>query len=136
LKNSLLSSMKKMKIDQDSVPSTVEAAVDHIVEELSDIDRHFILDNSDNPHMTHHGFGRYIRNNWSLWEPDSPLKRDAVEKYKIAHADDISGLIFEWVWHKVMARDFDPKAHCEQYHKHWKKTGHTSLEAGGWPPKE
>ena len=36
--------------------------------------------------------GQGFRNDWSLWEADSPLKRDAVDTYKIAHADDISGL--------------------------------------------
>lgn len=50
----------------------------------------------------------FLRNSWSLWATDSPIKRDAMEKYKISHADDISGLILEWVYAKVCGVKFDP----------------------------
>jgi len=119
-----------MKIDLDSVPSTIKNAVDHIVGSLCDEDREFIK--SDMPAGCHHSAGQYVRNSWSLWELDSPIKRDAVNTYGIAHADDISGLIFEWVWAIVNQRDFDPIEHCKRYHDHWQKYGTTSLVAGGW----
>lgn len=125
-----------MKIDPDSVPATVEAAVDAVVDALSDSERH-LISMAMTPAVVHHTAGRFIRNSWSLWSPDSPIKRNAVERYKIAHADDISGLIFEWVWAKVRGTPFDPLEHVEGYHLHWlRTTGKTSLEAGGWPPTE
>lgn len=83
----------------------------------------------------HFSAGMFVRNSWSLWAPDSPLKRDAVERYGIAHADDISGLIFDWVFAEVRGETFDPKKTCDRYHEHWRKYGTNSLEAGGWPPK-
>ena len=118
-----------------SVPSTVKMAVDMIVSRLTDEDRKAILASKES-HCVHHTIGRYLRNNWSLWEPDTPLKRDAVNSYGIAHPDDISGLILSWVWAKVHERPFDPVEAVKVYHEHWKKAGIDSLTAGGWPPKK
>ena len=120
-----------MRIDQDSVPSTIEAAVMHIVESLSAADREFI-ENSLGGFEVHHSIGRYIRNNWSLWDSDSPLKRDAVKTYRIAHADDISGLIIDWVYARARGLEFDPCEACKRFHEHWAYYGTDSLSAGGW----
>lgn len=126
-----------MRLDPDKVPSTVEAAVQGVVDALDENEKTVIRSFADLSSATcHHGTGRFVRNNWSLWEPDSPLKRDAVEKYGIAHADDISGLIFEWAFARVRGEEFDPVAYCERFHEHWRRYGKTSLEAGGWPPGE
>ena len=122
-----------MNIDKDVVPSTIEQAVEHVCKALEEQDREYILDVGPNcANSVHHTIGRYIRNSWSLWQDDTPLKRDAVSNYSIAHPDDISGLILEWVVHQVKGLLFDPQAHCERYHKHWNQFGMTSLEAGGW----
>lgn len=127
-----------MEINPDFVPSTIEEAINHIVESLDEKECEFIRSSGDSV-VIHHTVGRYIRNNWSLWSPDTPLKRDAVETYQIAHADDISGLIFDWVYAKVQGIPFDPQECCERFHEHWAQAqfgGQTSLEAGGWPPKK
>lgn len=124
-----------MKLSSDTVPSTVEGAVDAIVAGLEPEEEKFIVESASSA-CIHHTVGRGLRNGWSLWAPDSPLKRDAVETYGIAHADDISGLIIEWVWSKVWEIPFDPMEHVKSYHEHWARYGKTSLEAGGWPPNE
>ena len=110
-----------------------EVAVDTVVNRMSDEDKTKIQAmTSDQSYEYHHTVGRYLRNNWSLWEPDSAIKRDAVASYGIAHADDISGLILSWVWAKVQGIDFDPKKCCEHYHEHWRSCGTDALTAGGW----
>ena len=123
-----------MEIDQDTVPSSVEAAVDSIIVLLGDEDYAAF----ENPCVTnatvHHTIGRYLRNEWSLWGDDTPLKRDAVEKYGIAHADDISALIIEWVFVKIQGDEFDAIGYCRCFHDHWESYGTNSLAAGGWPP--
>ena len=124
-----------MKINKDIVPSTIEKAVEEICEALSEEDRKFILNDQSKGASIHFSIGKYLRNEWSLWSPDSPLKRDAVEKYSIAHADDISGLILSWVYAKVKEEEFNPIKEVNIYHKHWESFGLNSLEAGGWPPK-
>ncbi len=107
-------------IDPDSVPSSFEAAAKLLANAMT---------KSDNDHF---GIGLSVRNQWSLWELDSPLKRDAATRYGIAHTDDISGLILAWA--KAMAADgsFSPIEHCKRYHEYWGQLGTTSLEAGGW----
>jgi len=123
-----------MEIMQDVVPSTIKAAVAQLEHVLSDNQRNFILSNNDASDWTlmHFGVGTSLRNSWSLWDPDTPLKRDAVRTYGIAHADDISGLIIAWLWAVVRGEPFDPLEHCQRYHRHWKHMGMTSLAAGGW----
>lgn len=116
-------------------PQTVEEAVGKLVSGLTPEDINHIKDPTSSPVDIHHFGGMQMRNQWKLWYPDTPLKRDAVMKYGIAHADDISGLIFEWVWHKVRDVVFDPVAYCHTtFDTHWRAAGTTSLEAGGWKP--
>lgn len=119
-----------MRIDQDSVPSTIEEAVNRIVANVTEEECEAIRQSSTAEH--HFSVGMSLRNHWSLWDNDSPLKRDAAAKYGIAHADDISGLMLEWARARICGIEFDPILHCEQYHEHWAKYGKTSLQAGGW----
>ena len=119
-----------MPTNPDFVPATIEEAVDHIVQTLNPVESRFIM--SQSSESAHFGGGRIMRNNWSLWEKETPIKRDAVENYGIAMADDISGLILAWVWAKVRGESFDPKEHCKRYHEHWPKYGETALSAGGY----
>lgn len=112
-----------MNFDQDHVPSTVTAAVGDIVATL-DADDILYIKSDHNSSSVHHGIGMHIRNAWSLW--------DAVNTYGIAHADDISSLIWAWVWASVREEPFDPLKYVETYHEHWRKQGTNSLEAGGW----
>lgn len=119
-----------MPTDPDFVPSTIKEAVDHIVSTLSESEKEYIRNHD--PASIHFGSGMGMRNDWSLWEKETPLKRDAVDTYKIAMADDLSGLIFDWVWAIVREEPFDPIQYCERFHEHWKQYGTTSLQAGGY----
>lgn len=108
-----------MQIDMDQVPGTIKEAVYAVVAGLSDEDRRLIREEGLSTHEAHHGLGQRLRNAWSLWEKDTPLKRDAAARYSIAHADDISGLIVAWAWAKVRRATFDPDEHVKRYHRHW-----------------
>ena len=116
-------------INPDFVPSTIEDAVNHLFGNLTEEHKEQILE-IDNSAQIHHTIGRFLRNSWSLWEKDTPLKNDAIQTYEIAHADDISGLILGWLFAKVRNKDFDPILYCESFHKHWAQFGITSIEAG------
>ena len=135
-------------MDIKPIPTTIKEAVDQIVGSLTPAEQEIILKHP-HPARYHHTVGLAIRNEWGLWEPDSPLKRDAVQTYRIAHGDDISGLILAWVVARVtggehfdpLARvageSFDPFAHVQRAHDHWANPAYgakTSLEAGGWKP--
>lgn len=118
------------KINPDTVPSTIEEAVTLLIEGIQENEREFI--STHPPEAVHFFGGMAMRNSWSLWEKETPIKRDAVETYKIAHADDLSGLIMAWVWAKVRNEAFDPVAYCELFHTHWRQFQMTSLQAGGY----
>ena len=55
-------------------------------------DKEYILEHG--PLSVHHSLGRWIRNNWGLWENDSILKFNMV-KLGFIHPDDISNYIIE-----------------------------------------
>lgn len=118
-----------MKFDPDKVPSTIDEAVNTIYTNLEQKDIDFIKE-SKSPSSVHMTLGRFLRNSWSIWEDDTPLKRDAVAKYKVAHADDISCLILEWVWAKVREIEFDPQTVIDRINRHWQNQGTTALAAG------
>lgn len=111
-------------------PKTIKEAVNLIVQNLDAEEKKNICESD--PGFFHHSAGMSMRNNWSLWERDTPIKLDAVKTYGIAHADDLSGLIMEWVWATVRGEVFNPQVHCQRYHEHWKQAGTNSLAAGGY----
>ena len=119
-----------MDIKLDTAPSTIEEAVDMLVEALSSEDKEMIINDVNFDY--HFSSGRKIRNNWRLWDKNSPIKLDAIKTYKIAHGDDLSGLIFEWAFNKVKNKTFDPIKYCNIFHEHWRREcDMTALEAGG-----
>lgn len=61
-----------MNIDLDSVPSTVESAVDAVISSLTDEEKQYI--HNQPSESIHFSAGMHIRNSWSLWEQDTPLK--------------------------------------------------------------
>jgi len=122
-----------MNINGDIIPSSIKSAVETLVSAMDEQDKRAIRAASDGT-VFHHTLGTGMRNAWSFWEADSPLKRDAVASYGIAHADDISGLIIAWTCAEVRGESFDPVAHCQKFHEHWAMYGTDALAAGGWPP--
>lgn len=117
-------------LNPDIVPSTIKQAVDILFDMLEPDDIKYINGREDPHAISHFSLGRFLRNNWGMWETESPLKNDAIQTYKIAHADDISGLILSWVFALAKGEQFDYNEHCKVYHKHWAKFDMTSIEAG------
>lgn len=111
--------------------NTIEEAVSYLYHNLSHAEFMHIRKSEFPGPEAHFTLGRSIRNNWGLWSHESLLRKDAISKYGIAHADDISGLIIAWMVAKVKGVDFDPFEECKKYHEHWAKLGMTSLAAGG-----
>ena len=105
-----------MHINQDQVPGSLREAIDLLIEGLDDADRDFI---HGNPTFGAFGFGMAIRNSWGLWEPESHLVQWFKTNYKIAHADDISGIILKSFWAEVRGESFDAQAEADRYREHW-----------------
>lgn len=122
-----------MDFDQDYVPSTIESAINELYCAFTDEDLQYILitDFEQAYKRISNNIGKHIRNLWSLWVLESPLRIDAIRSYKIAHPDDISGLIIAGAIARIKGQKFSENEWCQRYHDHWKKSGMTSLQAGG-----
>lgn len=112
------------------VPKTVKEAVDYLYSTLTDDNARVI--HTESAVSRHFNAGRDMRNIWRLWDKRSSLVLDAAMNYGIAHADDISSLILDWVWARERCLNFDPKMACKRFHEHWKKYGQTALSVGGF----
>jgi hypothetical protein len=120
-----------MPISTNFIPTTVLEAVNNIVNGIDAEEKKTMLETQSGEH--HFFGGMALRNSLGLWEKDNAVKRDAVATYRIAHADDLSALILEWVWALVRGEKFDPQETCQRFHDHWKKyAGMSSLQAGGF----
>ncbi len=110
-----------MKLDIDKVPNSLQSAIDTIVDALDEDDRRYVAANDEySVHMT---IGMGLRNCWSLWDKETHLVQWFISEFKIAHADDISGLILTGVWCKVRSVTFDPYAIAKGFHEHWRRFG-------------
>ena len=74
------------------VPSNLKEAIVKLDNDLSEEDKQFLLENG--ALSVHHTLGRWIRNNWGLWDEQSELKLNMVKLGNI-HPDDMSNFIIE-----------------------------------------
>lgn len=94
-----------MKLNEDHVPATIDEAIDHIFQSLTEQDRKDIAANP-HPSAVHFTLGGHLRNSWSLWEAGTPLVQDFRQRFGLhGHGDDISGMILESVYARVQGRD-------------------------------
>lgn len=70
--------------------------------------------------MIHHFAGMAIRNEWGLW-CGMPLARHLYERFGLAHADDMSGLIFHCAWKELNGQPWDVEPVIERYRRHWER---------------
>jgi hypothetical protein len=117
-----------MQLDPDKVPNTMDEAVAMVIAGLSEEDKVVLRDPAVTVGMMHFGVGQFIRNAWSFWE-DTPLRRDCIQRWRIAHGDDVSGLLLAWVVAELRGESFDPADCCSHFHAHWTRHGTTSLAA-------
>lgn len=114
-----------MKINEDMVPSTFLEAVTEFHNSLDNMEKVKVTE--DNWYTDHHfSTGTYLRNNWSLWDNQTPLVQDCIRLFNLfGHGDDISGLISVGV--TALANGLDPVVEAnkaaDRYRKHWKSLG-------------
>lgn len=110
-----------MKLNPDAVPGSYAAAVVAFRSSLSPDDVKALLSyKSANDALlnAHHNGGRVIRNEWSLWESDTPIARDMRSK-GLFHADDISSAIILGAICEMFGEKFDFDSHVRKCREHW-----------------
>lgn len=113
-------------MNEDKVPSNLDEAVNIIKEALSPEAIEFVKTSVST--SVHFDFGRYIRNNWSLWEKESVLVKWFEKEYGITHADDISGIILECVWDDVKGNPRKDREKAEEFKEYWRVMDEAAAE--------
>ena len=76
-----------------NMPNNLLQAIEYLDKELTKQDKEYLLENG--ALSVHHSLGRWIRNNWGLWnEEDNKLKVN-LKKLGLEHPDDMSNYIIE-----------------------------------------
>lgn len=81
------------------------------------------LEEKDMMAVTHHSLGRWLRNNWGLWDEKTELHRWFKNELGIFHADDMSGIILTSMHRKLNGKDIDLEGQVEFYQNYWKAKG-------------
>lgn len=83
----------------DKKPDTIDKAIDILKvvftpEQLSE------LASKEKSHIFeyHFSMGLWIRNNFSLWKPDSQLMDELKEHHPFMHPDSVSRRLIEFLW--------------------------------------
>lgn len=106
-------------INLDKVPKNLNEAVD-LLNGLEESDKNFLKANGSV--SVHFGLGMWLRNNWSLWEKETPIVL-WFNKYGIYHADDISSIILEAFVAKLRDEQYDMQPTIDKFRKHWENMG-------------
>ena len=84
----------------ETIPNNLEQAIEYLDKLLQEEDKEYlfkeyILQLEKAALSVHHSLGRWIRNNWGLWnEEDNELKAN-LKKLGYEHPDDMSNYIIE-----------------------------------------
>lgn len=68
----------------------------------------------------HHGLGRWIRNNWGLWDTKSDLYKH-LNKLGLKHPDDMSSTILKTFWRHKHGEPLNVEKEVEYYKAYWEK---------------
>lgn len=101
-------------------PTTLEDAIEILVSYLEKNDIDYIDNNTceDVSIEFHHSMGRFLRNNWGLWDSNEFTKH--MNSLGFFHADDISATVIEALWHHRNNKVFDIETKKAEYEAHWK----------------
>jgi hypothetical protein len=87
-------------------PATVSDAVNVLISQLSDEEKHLIARTAESKMWTfHRGLGQGIRNSFGLWGDNEALLQDCGDDN--AHPDSCSGVIVEALW-KTLRTEIPP----------------------------
>ncbi len=113
-----------MTFDEDKVPSTVDEAIDMLVATMNDKEKTDFI-NVDGATM-HHTLGTFIRDAWSLWEQNTPLQRDFINRFGLfGHADDMSAIFIASAKAKISGEDISTEQSrlIFRFKNHWSLFG-------------
>lgn len=106
------------------VPTTLEEAMDAFQKILTGEEQIEITCMSeDDLGRMHMGFGMWLRNNWGLWDENSPMCQH-MKSLGFIHADDMSSSLMREFWARMNGLPSKLAEEIEHYKEYWKKSGH------------
>lgn len=110
--------MKKI----DWTPTTLDECMTALGEILTPEEQMMVTQmTKDDLIQCHHGLGRWIRNNWGLWQGGPLLEHMKAMGFK--HPDDISQSIIEEWWARMNNKPSTMQADIQEYKEYWEKQG-------------
>ncbi len=90
-----------------------------IFNDAEDADWFMNADEEDAVVQSHHGLGRWIRNNWGLWSKDSKLY-EYLFNLGLTHADDMSSVILTSYHRHLHKKELELDEQVQHYIDFWK----------------
>ena len=75
------------------MPNNLLQAIEYLDKELTKQDKEYLLEHGSL--SVHHSLGRWIRNNWGLWDEEDNKLKVNLKKLGYEHPDDMSNYIIE-----------------------------------------
>lgn len=101
-------------------PKTIEECMVALGSMLSPEDKAEIVKmKKDDLSWLHHGLGRWMRNNWDLWQ-GGPLV-DHMTSLGFQHPDDMSQSIIVEYWNRVNNKPSQLQEDIKRYAAYWEK---------------
>ena len=76
-----------------NMPNNLLQAIEYLDKELTKQDKEYLLEHG--ALSVHHSLGRWIRNNWGLWDEEDNKLKVNLKKLGYEHPDDMSNYIIE-----------------------------------------
>lgn len=77
----------------NKIPNNIDECIDLLNSMITNEDKEYLIENG--AISVHHTLGRWIRNNWKLWENEETDLKTALKKLGFNHPDDMSNYIIE-----------------------------------------
>jgi len=75
------------------IPQNLQEAIEELDRKLNKKDKEYIVENGSL--AVHHSLGRWIRNNWGLWNEEDNGLKTSLKKLGYSHPDDMSNYIIK-----------------------------------------
>lgn len=75
------------------IPQNLQEAIEELDRKLNKEDKEYIVENGSL--AVHHSLGRWIRNNWGLWDEEDNEFKASLKKLGYSHPDDMSNYIIK-----------------------------------------
>lgn len=105
----------------DKVPLTVSEALQMFLKALTDEEKKTLSEvKEDQVAIFHHSWGQDLRNEWSMWEKDTPIV-NSFRTIGITHADDMSGILLLSAHRQLNKKPLKLNDQVKKYQEYWLK---------------